>query len=253
MKRDTRIRIIASSVVAITIGLFVVDPLSLPKADHIFADSRPLAGVPNAADVLSNLAFLLVGLLGLLQTWKNVSSRPSAFTSQAEALPWLLFFAATALTSLGSVAYHLQPTDDTLLWDRLPLGVAMASFITAAITERIGVREGLLTLPVLLVFTLLSILLWYHGQDPRYYFALQGVAILTVPLLCALLPGPYTGTNAWFFTAGLYVLAKLAELGDHAIYTLGGVVSGHTLKHLLAALAVWVLVRLLQRRMQIGA
>jgi hypothetical protein len=144
----------------------------------------------------------------------------------------------------------LQPTDDTLLWDRLPLGLAIAGFVAAAITERVGVREGLLTLPVLLIFTLLSVLLWYYGQDQRYYFALQAVAIITVPLLCALLTGPYTGSTAWFVTAGLYFLAKLAELLDHSIYALGHVISGHTLKHLLAALAVWVLARHLQHRIR---
>jgi hypothetical protein len=248
MKRDARIRVIASSVVVITTALFVVDPLSLPTADHVFADTRPLAGVLNAANVLSNIAFLLVGLLGLVQAWKRLAIQ--SFVSNTEALPWFLFFAATVLTSLCSTAYHLQPTDGTLLWDRLPLGLAIAGFVAAAITERIGVREGLLTLPVLLIFTLLSVLLWYYGQDQRYYFALQAVAIITVPLLCALLTGPYTGSTAWFVTAGLYFLAKLAELLDHSIYALGHVISGHTLKHLLAALAVWVLARHLQHRIR---
>ena len=42
--------------------------------------------------------------------------------------------------------------------------------------------------------------------------------------------------------------AKIAELGDHTVYALGQVVSGHTLKHLLTAAAVFVLVRMLRLR-----
>jgi len=44
------------------------------------------------------------------------------------------------------------------------------------------------------------------------------------------------------------VLAKIAELCDHMVYALGQVVSGHTLKHLLTAAAVFVLVRMLRLR-----
>ncbi|HEU5321547.1 MAG TPA: hypothetical protein VFX28_12130, partial [Methylomirabilota bacterium] len=35
----------------------------------------------------------------------------------------------------------------------------------------------------------------------------------------------------------LYAAAKLAEIGDHALFALGGLVSGHTLKHLMSAAA----------------
>jgi hypothetical protein len=40
----------------------------------------------------------------------------------------------------------------------------------------------------------------------------------------------------------LYVLAKLCEVGDHAGLALLAILSGHTLKHLLAAGAAAVLV-----------
>jgi hypothetical protein len=39
---------------------------------------------------------------------------------------------------------------------------------------------------------------------------------------------------------GLYALAKLLELGDEAVFrATAGAVSGHSLKHLVAALAAW--------------
>jgi hypothetical protein len=41
----------------------------------------------------------------------------------------------------------------------------------------------------------------------------------------------------------LYAVGKLAELADREILALGGLVSGHTLKHLLAAAAAAVIAR----------
>ena len=37
---------------------------------HAFADQRSLAGLPHAADVLSNLGFVLMGVLGLRALWQ---------------------------------------------------------------------------------------------------------------------------------------------------------------------------------------
>jgi hypothetical protein len=42
---------------------------------------------------------------------------------------------------------------------------------------------------------------------------------------------------------GLYAVGKLAEVGDGPVLALGGLVSGHTLKHLLAAAAAVLIVR----------
>jgi hypothetical protein len=55
-------------------------------------------------------------------------------------------------------------------------------------------------------------------------------------------PGTELGWNV-LVALGVYVLAKLAEVGDRPIFErLGGLVSGHTLKHLIAALATAALV-----------
>ncbi len=45
-----------------------------------------------------------------------------------------------------------------------------------------------------------------------------------------------------------YVLAKIFEALDREIFSLGGLVSGHTLKHLAAGAAAGVVVRMLLRR-----
>jgi hypothetical protein len=48
--------------------------------------------------------------------------------------------------------------------------------------------------------------------------------------------------------AALYALAKLLEFLDEQIYSIGMIVSGHTLKHLAAAAASFAVLRLIQTR-----
>ena len=50
---------------------------------------------------------------------------------------------------------------------------------------------------------------------------------------------------------GWYALAKGLELGDHAVFALTqGLVSGHTLKHLAAAMAAWPVITLMHNGAQ---
>ena len=47
---------------------------------------------------------------------------------------------------------------------------------------------------------------------------------------------------------GWYALARVGELLDHQIFDLNGVVSGHNLKHIFAAIAAWSLLRMIENR-----
>ena len=70
--------------------------------------------------------------------------------------------------------------------------------------------------------------------------------------IAALLPSRYTRGADVLVAVAIYAVAKLAEMLDAQVYALGHLVSGHTLKHLLAALAVWWLLRMLQLRRPIS-
>ena len=254
LSTDARIRLIGAAVVLLAAVVFTGEPIPQDQGYHRFADGRSLGGLPNAADVVSNLPLVVIGLVGWRWTWRRLSGRVLSGPTdrqgfpRAATLPWGMFFAAVTLTGLGSAWYHLAPSDATLLWDRLPLSVACATLLAAVLTERIGEREGLLTLPVLVVFGLFSVLYWTWVDDLRYYVALQTAAILVVPLIALLLPGTQTRAGGWFLATGFYLLAKLAELGDAAVFGLGQLVSGHTLKHLLAAAAALALLHMLRTR-----
>ena len=65
-----------------------------------------------------------------------------------------------------------------------------------------------------------------------------------------LLPSLYTRGSDFYVAVLFYLLAKAAEVFDQALYAAGGLISGHTCKHLFAALgAYWVLRMIRLRRL----
>ena len=78
------------------------------------------------------------------------------------------------------------------------------------------------------------------------------LSFLVLVLILRLFPPNYTGTSYWVIAAALYALAKLLEFLDEKIFSLGSIVSGHTLKHLAAAAASLAILRLLQTRRPIA-
>jgi hypothetical protein len=95
--------------------LAIHGPLRQSLHYHQFADGRSVLGMPNFVDVASNLPFLIVGVACL---WLRLRGRV-----QGMAAAWLVFFAGVSLVSAGSAWYHLQPDNDSLVWDRLPMTV----------------------------------------------------------------------------------------------------------------------------------
>ena len=93
---------------AIIAGAFL-QPIAQPQAYHHFADQRSIAGIVHGLDVLSNLAFLASGLLGLCFVLR-AGLTPDAGTRWAFAT---LFF-GLVLTSIGSAYYHLAPDNQRL-------------------------------------------------------------------------------------------------------------------------------------------
>jgi hypothetical protein len=91
-----------------------------------------------------------------------------------------------------------------------------------------------------------SVIYWLVRDDFRFYFLIQTLAVLAIPLMVALFPPRYTGGRELLLAVALYGLAKAFELLDEPIYRLGHLVSGHTLKHIFAGLAGWAYLRTLR-------
>ncbi|HEX9183932.1 MAG TPA: hypothetical protein VF876_11790, partial [Burkholderiales bacterium] len=151
---------IGLALAAVAWGVFA-PPVLQNQEYHRFADTRALAGVVNAADTLSNLAFLVVGALGLaFLHCERAATSSERFASPREILPYWVFFAGVALTSAGSAWYHLAPDDARLVWDRLPMTIAFMSLIAAVVQERISVRAGAALLWPLVLLGLASVVYW---------------------------------------------------------------------------------------------
>jgi len=111
-----------------------------------------------------------------------------------------------------------------------------------AIGDRVSVAAGRALLWPLAVGAVASVVYWHLADDLRPYVLAQFLPMLLIPLMLALLPGRRP-TAPLMAGVAIYVAGKIAEVADHAIFTLGRVVSSHTLKHLLAALAAVLIVR----------
>jgi hypothetical protein len=134
------------------------------------------------------------------------------------------------------------------VWDRLPIAIAFMALLSAVISERVNAKAGMALLFPLVVLGAASVLYWAAFDDLRLYGLVQYGAIAAIVALCAAFPSRYTRGADLFVAVAIYAAAKGAEALDARIYALGGLVSGHTLKHLIAALAVWWVLRMLQLR-----
>jgi hypothetical protein len=219
-------------------ALWLVPPIPQDQAYHQFADQRMLFGIPNFWNVTSNLPFALVGAVGLWQFRNDPAT--------------IVFFAGVFLTAFGSAYYHWAPSDGTLFWDRLPMAIAFSAVLAAAVEERIDARTGRMLLWPLVVLGVISLLVWRWTGDLRLYAWVQFFPVLALPVMFLLLKPKYTGTMYWIIAAGWYVLAKVLEYTDAAIYSAGHWLSGHTLKHLAAAAATYAILRYYQTRRPIG-
>jgi hypothetical protein len=235
-------------------SLLFVAPFPQDTTYHNFADQRTLWNIPHALNVLSNIPFVIFGLCGLV--WllsKRGRSLGEHFLYRWEWWASILLFIFVTLTGVGSAYYHANPNNDTLYWDRLPLTVVFMTFFVLVFAERVAPKIGPWLLWPCIAFGFFGVTYWHwtemHGAgDVRVYALVQFFPLLALPIILLLFPPRYTGTAALWGVLAWYGLAKILELLDRAIYTGNGVVSGHTLKHLVAALGGLWLLLLLQRR-----
>jgi hypothetical protein len=146
----------------------------------------------------------------------------------------------------------MAPDNARLVWDRIPMTIVFMPLAAAQIGERIRIKLGLWLLPLLTAVGIGSVLQWrwtvVHGvPDVRFYAAVQLYSVLAL-VIVLLLPPRYTRGSDLLAVAVLYLLAKICEIPDRQIFSLGHLVSGHTLKHLAAAAAGFLILRMLQKR-----
>ena len=240
-------RPIQKSALLLTITLFtliavlLLPPVPQSLAFHHFADTRPLWGIPNFGNVVSNLPFLVIGIYGL---------SPVARSPVPAAIRYIyrLLFVGVVLTGLGSAHYHWHPDNDTLVWDRIPMTIVFMSFLSATVAELVSRRLGIRLLVPLVAVGVGSVLWWHYTEtigkgDLRLYGWVHFYPMLAIPLLLWLYfrPAVKTILPSLIWIVIWYVIAKVLEALDFPIYRAVGI-SGHSLKHLAAAMSTWYFV-----------
>jgi len=199
-----------TSVIAVTLFLWLMPPLRQDQSYHLFADQRTFFGVGNFWDVVSNLPFAIVGLVGLFAL-RDFASR-------------IIFFGIFA-TAFGSAYYHLRPDDARLFWDRLPMTIVFMSLFALVIKKRAWV--------IPFVLAGVSSIVWWRFTGNLWPYALVQFGPMLILIVIAFRSEPQLRPVVVF-----YGLSKITEFFDAQIYAVFPW-SGHTLKHLLAGVATW--------------
>ncbi len=230
-------------------GLIIHGPIAQDINYHSFADQRTFFSIPNFMNVISNLPFAVVGLLGMRIT-RKAKEKPLRHSSFA-------LFQGFLLLTFGSGYYHLFPNNETLVYDRLCMVVIFMSFFAYFIYERIHKINGYRALFLLNIIGIASIISWIitersGNSDLRWYAMIQFFPLLAIPLILLLFKSSFNPIKEVVIIFICFVLAKFAEAYDKEIFeVLGNTISGHTIKHLLMTAAGFEIIQLFMKRLKI--
>lgn len=223
-------------------GVLNLEPITQDVSYHDFKDSRSIFGIPNFWNVISNIPFFVVGLAGL---YRLLIVNDLVVIDEIK-IAYVLLFLSVLLVSFGSGYYHLQPDNITLVWDRLPMTVAFMALFSIIIGEFISVRAGKVLLFPLVLAGIISVVYWYFTEiggvgDLRYYAVVQFLPIFVIPVILISFRVRYTNVVAYGGLILAYLGAKLFEYFDGQVFNLIGYLSGHSIKHIVAALGLYIL------------
>ncbi len=249
MPVDNRLKIMLAITVVAIIAVFSVDPIAQSPGYHNFADQRRFFGIANFFNVLSNLPFVIIGIMGIRLV---VLHQASEGLAELQSL-YLTFFAGVFLTGFGSVYYHYRPDNQTLLWDRLPMTIAFMALFSVVVGEYISTQLARMSFVPLLILGVASVIYWYVTEqgglgDLRAYVLVQFLPVVLIPLILWLFDSKRDNDKYMWGVVGAYALSKLMELFDVRLYSAFGLLSGHSLKHLVAAFGALIFYWALRER-----
>lgn len=254
MHNNSRLSARAITTIIVAAILVVVSflgsaPLPQDPAYHNFADSRRLLQIDNFSNVVSNLPFLIFGAMGLVYVVRHARTVCVPGLQAA----YVIFFLGVLLTAFGSGYYHLEPNNETLIWDRLSMTIGSAGLFAIITGEFVSVRLARRILVPLLAAGLVSVAYWAitaagGNGDLRPYVVIQFLPTLLIPIMLYSYQPAVGSSKVYWLMIIFYAFAKLFEYFDAEIFAIGRLVSGHTLKHLFASLITATLLAALSRR-----
>jgi hypothetical protein len=232
--------------IAFTITFFFVEPIPQNPSYHQFADTRATLGIPNTFDVLSNVAFIIVGMWGIAFTAKRL--KKNGF--DAPFFQYLIFFTAVFLTGFGSSYYHYAPSNRTLIWDRLPMAIAFMGFFCSVVSEVISLKVSMILIGPLLMLGLGSVVYWGWSEecgwgDLRLYGLVQFLPMILILSILFMYKLPSNYLRFVVVLMFLFLISKITEFFDRQIFEWLQFISGHTLKHLFVAAGTYCVLQML--------
>ena len=244
VKRLYLVSLLVFIAVAITYG-----PIPQPQDYHDFADDREFIGIPNALDVMSNLVIIYPGIVGLAFVHER---RKNPQVPDDETSIHITLFAGMILTFAGSVWFHLDPNDSTMLWDRLGMSIIIGSCISLIINDLWDRGlAGKIHIPII-VASIISVVWWPVFDDLRVYFIVKHHPFILFPILVVFGTKLYDKISGYYWGLSMFVLATIFEFEDEAIFQITGFISGHTLKHIAAGIGLWFLMVMIRDRTSIS-
>lgn len=250
-KEKIGLLLVTGSAIAVLLALLTRAPIPQDLAYHDFSDSVGMFNIPNILNVLSNLPFILVGLLGL----HRLTRVNSLNIVNENKLAYVALFFGTTLVAFGSGYYHLWPDNQTLVWDRLPMTIAFMGLFSVVISEYISIKLGKILLVPLLALGLWSVFYWHFTEandqgDLRFYAIVQFFPMLAIPIILLTFKSSFSQASGYWWLLVAYIAAKVFEHFDTVIHDLLVVVSGHSIKHVAAAIGVYILLRSYESRIE---
>src|SRR5262245_12232084 len=174
MRREALLLVVLAGLLPLL--FFAAAPIHQPAGYHNLADQRAILGIGHFWNVVSNLPFLVFGLMGLQLLRRRQEEAGAA---------WATLFAGSVLSAVGSAWYPANPNDTTLIWDRLPIGIACMGFFTALLVEHLGGparRAAKRALVPLVLLSAAAIWWWYAKGDLSLWVWVQAAPMLAVVL-----------------------------------------------------------------------
>ena len=241
MTKDRKVYVLL--LLAVLVGLSVI--LGFPRISqdpsyHDFADTQGFWGIPNVMNVLSNIFLVFVGTWGLNSCRIDRGGHLNGFKAA--------FAAAAILTGFGSMIYHWLPGNNSLVWDRLPMALMFMILCLIIIADRISMTAARRLFWPFVLAGIFSVLHWWitelRGEgDLRFYALVQFLPMALLPVAILLFPaGDIENRNLWY-GLGWYIMAKIFEYFDTPVFEMTTLISGHAMKHVCAAIAVYYLLK----------
>lgn len=194
-------------------------------------------------DVLSNLAFSVFGIVGLITVWRWRGAGNSSDSLAG------LFFIGLLATGPLSGWYHLQPDNPGLALDRYGMTIAFSGLLGLAACAQVSDKAGRAVAILVLAGGFGGVQVWAATGNVFPWVVLQfGGLIMMIGMAC-LRSDPSVLRVSWITVVLIYAVAKGLEHYDAEIFELSGEwVSGHTLKHIVASFAALPVLLALQRK-----